>query len=163
MYLSCPAMTSFPYLWGKLSNFCIFVQRIKLLLLVFEIVKTYLPEVHCYGDDTQAYISFSSNLKSDPFLAIKSTENCILDIRLWILNDCLNWMMTKPNFLLLAHHNSWERLTSRVSAWVTLTLNPFPLQGTCVMFVWHQQPLCRNLGKACKQNGHVSFVEFGEQ
>ena len=65
-------MTSFPYLWGKLSNFCIFVQRIK--LLVFEIVKTYLPEVHCYGGDTQAYISFSSNLKSDPFLAIKSIK-----------------------------------------------------------------------------------------
>ena len=72
-------MTSFQYLWGKLSNFCIFVQRIKLLLLVFEIVKTYLPEVHCYGDDTQAYISFSSNLKLDPFLAVKA-----LKIAYWI-------------------------------------------------------------------------------
>ena len=101
MYLSCPAMTSFPYLWGKLSNFCILVQRIKLLLLVFEIVKTYLPEVHCYGDDTQAYISFSSNLKSDPFLAIKSTENCILDIRLWILNDCLKLNDDKTEFLII--------------------------------------------------------------
>ena len=101
MYLSCPAMTSFPYLWGKLSNFCIFVQRIKLLLLVFEIVKTYLPEVHCYGDDTQAYISFSSNLKSDPFLDIKSTENCILDIRLWILNDCLKLNDDKTEFLII--------------------------------------------------------------
>ena len=93
-------MTSFPYLWGKLSNFCIFVQRIK-LLLVFEIVKTYLPEVHCYGDDTQAYISFSSNLKSDPFLAIKSMENCISDIRLWILNDCLKLNDDKTEFLII--------------------------------------------------------------
>ena len=65
-------MTSFPYLWGKLFNFCIFVQRIKLLLLlVFEIVKTYLPDVHCYGDDTQAYISFSPNLKVRPVFSHK--------------------------------------------------------------------------------------------
>ena len=92
-------MTSFPYLWGKLSNFCIFVQRIK--LLVFEIVKTYLPEVHCYGGGTQAYISFSSNLKSDPFLAIKSMENCILDFRLSMLNDYLK-LNDKTEFLIIA-------------------------------------------------------------
>ena len=92
-------MTSFPYLRSKLSNFCIFVQRIK--LLAFEIVKTYVPEVHCYGGDTQAYISFSSYLKSDPFLAIKSMEHCILDIRLWMLNDYLKLNDDKTEFLII--------------------------------------------------------------
>ena len=95
-------MTSVPYLWGKLSNFCIFVQRIRLLLLVvFEIVKTYLPEVHCYGNDTQAYTSFSPNLKSDPFSAIKSMENYILDIRLWMLNDYVLLNDDKTEFLVI--------------------------------------------------------------
>ena len=28
---------------------------------LFEIFKTHLPDVHCYADDTQVYISFSPN------------------------------------------------------------------------------------------------------
>ena len=41
----------------------------------FEIVKTHLPDVHCYVDDTQVYISLSPNFKSDQLSAIKSMEN----------------------------------------------------------------------------------------
>ena len=32
---------------------------------LFEIVKSHLHNVHCYTDDTQVYIWFSPNLKSD--------------------------------------------------------------------------------------------------
>ena len=42
---------------------------------LFEIVKTHLPDVHCYADDLQVYISFSPNLTSDQLSALKSMEN----------------------------------------------------------------------------------------
>jgi len=41
----------------------------------FEIVRTHLPDVHCYADETQVYISLSPNFKSDQLSAIKSMEN----------------------------------------------------------------------------------------
>ena len=55
----------------------------------------------------------------------------IADIRLWM--TILNWTTTGGlNFSLLAHHDSWKRSTSQVSACLTLTFIPFPLQGISV-------------------------------
>ena len=43
-----------------------------------------------------------------------------------------NWMTTKLNFSVLAHHNSRKRLTSWVSAWVTQIFILFPQQEILV-------------------------------
>ena len=47
MYLSCPTTTSFcSYLRGKLSKLCIFVQRIKLLLLLLSKHIDWIDDTH---------------------------------------------------------------------------------------------------------------------
>ena len=55
--------------------------------MLFDVIKTHLPGVHCYADDTQVYIGFSPNGKSDQLLAMKSIEHCVRDIRSWMFND----------------------------------------------------------------------------
>lgn len=52
---------------------------------LFQIVECHLPQVHCYADDTQLYVSFSPNRPVDADFAIKSMTDCISDIRSWII------------------------------------------------------------------------------
>lgn len=72
---------------------------------LFEIVKTHLPEVHCYAlsDITQVFISFSPNLICQTGFQLK--KNGKLHIRcLWMLNDNLKLNDDKTEFLIIIWH-----------------------------------------------------------
>lgn len=57
-----------------------------------------MPDFHCYTVDTQVYISFCPNDKSD---------QSRWDIRSWIWNDSLNDDTTDS--VLLGCHNNWKK------------------------------------------------------
>ena len=59
---------------------------------LFEVVKNHLPNIHAYTDDTQIYLSF----KPDSTVgvvgvqdAITALQDCITDIRNWMIADRL--------------------------------------------------------------------------
>ena len=56
---------------------------------LFQIVGDHLPDVHCYADDTQLYVSFSPDLSTDAESALMSMSDCIRDIRDWMITDKL--------------------------------------------------------------------------
>lgn len=58
---------------------------------LFDIVERHLPQVHCYADDRQLYVSFSSNQSAEADAAIKSMTDCIRDVRSWMISDNLTW------------------------------------------------------------------------
>ena len=47
------------------------------------------PQVHCYADDTQLYVFFSSNQSAAADAAIKSMTACISDVKSWMVSDNL--------------------------------------------------------------------------
>ena len=53
----------------------------------FRSVERHLPQVHCYADDSQLYVSFSPSRSANADFAIKSTTDCISDIRSWTISD----------------------------------------------------------------------------
>ena len=68
---------------------------------LFQIVESHLPQVHCYADDTQLYVSFSPSRSADADFAIKSMTDCIRDIRSWMISDNLMLNDDKTEFLIV--------------------------------------------------------------
>ena len=56
---------------------------------LFDVVEKHLPNVHCYADDSQSYISFSSKAHSGQADAVAAIEDCIQSIGQWMSQDKL--------------------------------------------------------------------------
>ena len=68
---------------------------------LFDIVERHLPQVHCYADDTQLYVSFSPNQSAEADAALKSITHCVSDVRSWMISDNLMLNDDKTEFVIL--------------------------------------------------------------
>ena len=57
--------------------------------------------IHCYADDSQVYISFSSNDRAEQLAVVRNIEDCTRDIRFWMLNNDLKLNDDKTEFLII--------------------------------------------------------------
>lgn len=53
-------------------------------------MERHLPDVHAYADNTQQYISFNADSSAEQPATVEAMQNCIADIRKWILQDRLS-------------------------------------------------------------------------
>ena len=68
---------------------------------LFQIVRKHLPQVHCYADDIQLYLSFCPSSPVNAKDAVKSMNDCITDIRNWMISDKLMLNDDKTEFVLI--------------------------------------------------------------
>ena len=61
-------------------------ELFEIIKLMFEIIKYHLPMIHCHADDSQVYISFSPNDRAEQLAVMRDIEDCIRDVRFWMLN-----------------------------------------------------------------------------
>ena len=57
--------------------------------------------IHCYADDSQVYISFSPNDRAEQLAVVRNMEDCIRDIRSFMLNNGLKLNDGKTEFLII--------------------------------------------------------------
>ena len=77
---------------------------------LFDITKTHLPEVHCYADDTQLYLSFRPDVTSGSDEAISAMTNYIADIRDWMISDKLMLNDSKTEILLVGSRQQLRKV-----------------------------------------------------
>jgi len=75
--------------------FIIYVSKL------FKIVEDYLPDAHCFVDDTQLYLSFKPLGNTAQADAIQAMEKCIDAVRKWMIQDWLMINDDKTKFLLV--------------------------------------------------------------
>ena len=76
-----------------------------------DIMKSHLPSIHTYADDTQLYTSFNPVDNTSEADAVIAIENCIRDVRAWMRDDKLMLNADKTEFLIIG----MERQLLRVS------------------------------------------------
>ena len=68
---------------------------------IFDVIRSHIPSVHAYADDTQLYLSFCTNSIYDQTSALAAMEHCISDIRSSMHHDKLKLNDEKTEFLLI--------------------------------------------------------------
>ena len=86
--------------------FIIYVSKL------FKIVEHYLPDAHCFADDTQLYLSFKPLGDTAQADAIQAVEKCIDAVRNWMIQDRLLINDDKTEFLLVGTRQQLEKLDS---------------------------------------------------
>ena len=64
-------------------------------------MKKHLPQIHCYADDSQLYLSFNPDYGDDQPLAVQAMENCLIDIRKWAKSNYLKLNDDKTEFVII--------------------------------------------------------------
>ena len=78
---------------------------------LFEIIERHLPAVHTYADDTQLYISFNADSSAEQSTAVEAMQNCIADIREWMLRDRLRLNDGKTDFIIISTRQQLAKVT----------------------------------------------------
>ena len=77
---------------------------------LFKIIERHLPQVHCYADDTQLYLSFRPGDDDAQDVAHRAMEACIKDIRKWMIDGRLLLNDTKTEFLVIGTRQQLSKL-----------------------------------------------------
>ena len=68
---------------------------------LFNVMGPHLSEAVAFADDSQLYVSFQANENANETAAITAMQNCIDDVRKWMLINKLKLNDGKTEFLLI--------------------------------------------------------------
>ena len=76
---------------------------------IFDIVGRHLPQVHCYADDSQLYLSFNPSCATSHDGAIRLMETYISDVKQWMTSDKLILNNEKTEFIVIASRHLFKK------------------------------------------------------
>lgn len=78
---------------------------------LFKIVSRHLPNAHGYADDTQLYFSFRPDSPTSQEDAVRTIENCVAEVRAWMVSHRLLLNDTKTEFLIIGSRQQLSKVT----------------------------------------------------
>ena len=68
---------------------------------LFDVIHHHLPTAYCFADDTELYLAFNLSSDAAQDAATTAMENCLRDIRNWMITDRLMINDEKTEFMLI--------------------------------------------------------------
>ena len=78
---------------------------------LFRIIEKHLPDAHGYADDHQVYLSFRPGPSTVQTDSISAMENCISDLRSWMIANWLKVNDSKTEFMVIGSKQQLERVS----------------------------------------------------
>ena len=123
--------------------FTIYTRRL------FDIVEHHLPQVHCYADDAQPYVSFSPNQSAEADAAIKSMTNCISDVSSWMIPNNLTLNEDKAEFLILGTKQQLAKVNNYNIKVGSANVSPVPVVRNLGSWFDSQLTMSSHISKLC--------------
>ena len=123
--------------------FIIYTRRL------FGIVERHLPQVHCYADDTQLYLSFSPNQSAEADASLKSMTDCISDVRSWMISDNLMLNDDKTEFVILGTKQQLAKVNIDNIKVGSANVSPVPVIRNLGSWFDSQLTMSSHIGKLC--------------
>ena len=90
----------------------------------FNVIKNNLPNVHCFADDSELYLSFNPSKEHGDVQATKSMELCVNDIKNWMSKDKLLMNDDKTEFLIIGTRQQLEKVDLNCISIGTVDISP---------------------------------------
>ena len=118
---------------------------------LFEVVKKHFPSVHGYADDTQLYMSFRPDSYAAQDQAVKAIENCIIDVRAWLVSHRLMFNDSKTDILIIGSRQQLSKVT--IASIKVGSCDIQPLKYVRNLGTWFDNQMSMNIhvGKVCSK------------
>ncbi len=77
---------------------------------LFDIIHRHLEDAHGYADDHQLYLSFSPNTAMLQQSAVDCTEDCLSDVKQWMLANKLKMNDAKTEFIIIGSRQQLDKV-----------------------------------------------------
>ncbi len=77
---------------------------------LFQVIHGHLEDVHGYADDHQVYLAFSPDCTVSQFGAVECMENCLLDVKQWMLANKLKMNDAKTEFIIIGSRHQLDKI-----------------------------------------------------
>ena len=116
---------------------------------LFDITKQHLPNVICYADDTQLYVSFRPDESSGSERALDAMSDCIRDPRAWMISDKLMINDGKTEVLLVGTRHQLQKVN--IDAITVRSSRVTPCTSVRNLGAWFDSQLTMNthVNKVC--------------
>ena len=75
---------------------------------IFQIIEKHLPEAQGYADDHQVYLSFRPIASTNQTASVTAIENCVAELRSWMIYNMLIVNHNKTEFLIVASKQQFD-------------------------------------------------------
>ena len=105
--------------------------------------------IHCYADDSHVYISFSPNDRAEQLAVVRNMEECIRDIRCWMLNNDLKLNDDKTEFLIIGTSQQLEKLDNISIRVGDADIHPVPIARNTGSWFDSRLSMATHITKIC--------------
>ena len=96
----------------------------------------HLPEAHAYADDLQLYFSFELDSSNSQREAIKLIEECIVEVRIWMVSHRLLTNDTKTEFLIIGSQERLFEVSIESVAFEVWSVSVILVNGLTIICLW---------------------------